>query len=102
MPIPSNNEEISASLPTPPTPVVTTLTTPTTKLRPVASAFVPITNAMPPVVASVESPSLGPHILAIDEVKKPISERNVVNWGTTIITNPGFLKQRQEIIVKKL
>jgi hypothetical protein len=42
------------------------------------------------------------HILAMNEMKKPISERNVVNWGTTIVTNDGFLKQQRQKLLEKI
>jgi hypothetical protein len=44
---------------------------------------------------------LGLHVIAMEEIKKPISQRKVVNWGTTIITNPGFMEQQREILLEK-
>jgi hypothetical protein len=37
----------------------------------------------------------------MNELKKKVSERNVCNYGTTILTNSRFLEQQREIQNKK-
>lgn len=40
-------------------------------------------------------------VLAMEEMKKPLHLRNVVNWGSTVITNKGHLEQQRMIQLDK-
>jgi hypothetical protein len=40
-------------------------------------------------------------VLAIEELKTPVSLRNVVNYGATILTNPGHLEKETNAIDRR-